>query len=197
MGGRYCQGRYYNHLKLKIALSVPERFKLLIRATSNLEIGVEKSMAPRPIPNATIAKSIAAKVVGEMPIAVRQFTTGSHHYVFEAIFPSNSPVVVRIAAEHSRSAMIGASTLSHRLRPLGVPLPKIIAEDLAAEFAYIVLERLPGRDLRDVIGHIDNEWTRAVAGRIVDAQNVVSHIPSAGRYGFAVEPQGAPYKRWS
>jgi aminoglycoside phosphotransferase len=149
------------------------------------------------VPDVTAAKMIAAKTIGENPISVQRFSVGSHHYVFEATFESSPPVVVRIAAEHSRSAMIGASVLSHRLRPLGVPLPKILAEDLCADYAYIVLERLRGRDLRDVIGSLNPKKRRPIAERIVDAQNIVSRIPSAGRYGYAVEGAHAPHERWS
>lgn len=154
-------------------------------------------MIAEPVPDEKFAKAIAQKVVGEVPVSVHRFMTGSHHYVFEAAFSNNAPMVVRIAAEHSRAAMIGASILSHSLRPLGVPLPKIIAEDLRAEFAYVVLERLPGRDLRDVIENISNGKLRAIAERIVAAQNIVSRTPSAGRFGYAVAPGDAPRESWS
>jgi fructosamine-3-kinase len=59
------------------------------------------------------------------------------------MFEDRPAVVVRIAADHSRSAMAGALWLSRLLRPQGVPLPEIIAEGLNHQFPYLVLERLP------------------------------------------------------
>jgi hypothetical protein len=62
-------------------------------------------------PNSAIAGDLAAAVVGSLPIEVRRFGTGAQHYVFEATFADRPPVVVRIAAEHSRLAMAGALRL--------------------------------------------------------------------------------------
>jgi hypothetical protein len=62
-------------------------------------------------PNNAIAGDLATAAVGHSPIDVRRFTTGAHHYVFEVTFADRLPVVVRIAAEHSRAAMAGAQAL--------------------------------------------------------------------------------------
>jgi hypothetical protein len=70
-------------------------------------------------PNIAIEGGLAAAAVGRQPIKVRRFNTGSHHYVFEATFEDRAPVVVRIAAEHSRLAMAGALRVSRLLRPRG------------------------------------------------------------------------------
>jgi hypothetical protein len=51
-------------------------------------------------PNNAIAGDRAAAAVGRLPINVRRFGSGAHHYVFEATFADRPPVVVRIAAEH-------------------------------------------------------------------------------------------------
>jgi hypothetical protein len=64
-------------------------------------------------PNNAIAGDLAAAAVGRSPINVRRFGTGAHHYVFEATFADRPPVVVRIAAEHSRAA-IGRSSYAFR-----------------------------------------------------------------------------------
>jgi plasmid stability protein len=102
-------------------------------------------------PNNTVARNLVAAALGCLPTAVRRFDTGSQHYVFEATFKERAPVVVRIAAEHSRSAMAGARKLSQLLRPQSVPLPEMIAERLGHQFSHLILERLPGNDLGDVV----------------------------------------------
>jgi aminoglycoside phosphotransferase len=149
------------------------------------------------LPNSTIAGHLAAAAVGCVPVEVSRFTTGSHHYVFEATFEHRAPVVVRIAAEHSRPALIGANKLSNLLRPRGVPLPQIIAEGLNHRFPHLVLERFPGTDLGHVIRDLSDASLEAIAARVARAQRNTAQTASAGRYGYAVAPADAPRERWS
>jgi aminoglycoside phosphotransferase len=148
-------------------------------------------------PNTAIAGDLATAAVGRAPIGVRRFTTGAHHYVFEATFADRPPVVVRIAAEHSRAAMAGGLTLSRRLRPLGVPLPGIIAEGVNHRFSHLIMERLPGTDLRDVICALSEASLEAIATKVAQAQKVTSRTASGARYGYAIEPANAPRESWS
>src|SRR5712671_1623350 len=117
-------------------------------------------------PNNAVAGNLVATALGCLPTEVRRFGTGSHHYVFEATFEDRAPVVVRIAAEHSRSAMAGALKLSLLLRPQGVPLPEIIAEGLTHQFAHLVLDRLPGTDLGDVMQGLSGSSLEVIAARV-------------------------------
>jgi len=149
------------------------------------------------VPNSIIARDLAAAAVGRVPIEVRRFSTGSHHYVFETTFEDRLPVVVRIAAEHSRAAMAGALKLSRRLRPQGVPLPEVIAEGVNHRFSHLVLERLPGTDLGEVIGGLSDSNLGVIAARVAEAQRITSRAASGTRYGYSVEPEDAPHQRWS
>jgi Ser/Thr protein kinase RdoA (MazF antagonist) len=148
-------------------------------------------------PNSVIASDLAAAAVGRMPIEVRRFSTGSHHYVFEATFEDRAPVVVRIAAEHSRSAMAGALKLSRLLRPRGVPLPEIIAEGVNHHFSHLVLERLPGTDLGNVMRGLSDSTLAFIAMKVAQAQKITSKTASGTRYGYGIEPSNAPHERWS
>ncbi|HWF96555.1 MAG TPA: aminoglycoside phosphotransferase family protein [Xanthobacteraceae bacterium] len=148
-------------------------------------------------PNSAIAGDLAAAAVGRPPIAVRRFDTGLRHYVFEATFDDRAPVVVRIAADHSRSAMAGALELSRLLRPRGVPLPEVIAEGLTHKFSHLVLERLPGTDLGDVIRGLSDSSVEVIAAKVAQAQRITAKTASAGRYGYGVEPTDAPHESWS
>jgi Ser/Thr protein kinase RdoA (MazF antagonist) len=149
------------------------------------------------VPNSIIARDLAAAAVGRVPIDVRRFGTGSHHYVFEATFEDRPPVVVRIAAEHGRVAMAGALKLSRRLRPQGVPLPEVIAEGLNHQFSHLVLERLPGTDLGEVIRGLSDSKLEIIATRVAQAQRITSRAASGTRYGYSVEPKDAPHESWS
>jgi aminoglycoside phosphotransferase (APT) family kinase protein len=148
-------------------------------------------------PNGSVAGDLATAAVGRSPINVRRFGTGAHHYVFEATFADRPPVVVRIAAEHSRAAMAGALRLSDLLRPRGVPLPEIIAEGVNHHFPHLVMERLPGSDLGDAICGLSDANLEAIATKVAEAQSITSKTVSGARYGYAVEPTDAPRERWS
>ena len=149
------------------------------------------------VPSSAIAGGLAAAAVGRPPTEVRRFSTGSHHYVFEATFADRPPVVVRIAAEHSRAAMAGALRLSSLLRPRGVPLPEIIAEGVNHRFSHLVMERLPGTDLGEVICGLSDTNLEAIAKQVARAQNLTSQTVSGTRYGYAIEPADAPRETWS
>jgi aminoglycoside phosphotransferase len=148
-------------------------------------------------PNAAVAGNLVAAALGCRPTEVRRFGTGSHHYVFEAIFKDREPVVIRIAAEHSRQAMARAYELSQLLRPKGVPLPKIIVEQLNHQFPHLILERLPGTDLGEVIRGLSESSLEAIAAQVARAQRITAKTVMGGRYGYGVKLTDAPHTRWS
>jgi aminoglycoside phosphotransferase len=148
-------------------------------------------------PNSAVAGGLVAAALGHTPLAVRRFSTGSHHYVFEVTFEDRAPVVVRIAAEHSRSAMVGALKVSRLLRPLGVPLPEIISEGVDHHFSHLVLERLPGTDIGDVMRGLSDSSLEIIATKVAQAQKITSKAGSGRRYGYSIEPANAPHEKWS
>ena len=105
-------------------------------------------------------------------------------------------MVLRMTTAALRPAMAGALHLNGVLRPMGVPLPQVLCADLDAEFPTLVLERLTGTDLRHIMSSLDEMSLEGIAGRVAKAQEVVSRLPSMGRYGFAVTPEMAPCASW-
>jgi hypothetical protein len=87
-------------------------------------------------PNKAVAGDLATTAVGHSPIDVRRFSTGAYHHDFEVTFADRPPVVVRIAAEHSRG-MAAALRFSNLARPRDAPLPQIIAEGVHNRFSHI------------------------------------------------------------
>jgi hypothetical protein len=177
--------------------SFPRNFDVTIPPT-NMSPGRHGMKTPSSdqadLPNASLAAEAAAIALGSQAIIVRRFTNGLAHFVFEVTCADQRIAVVRIADRRNGDAMAGAARLNRLLRPLGVPLPGIIAEDLTHRFPYVVIERLPGTDLGDVIGGLPDAALAAIAARVAEAQSIVSRTRSAGRYGYAVEPEAAPYK---
>jgi aminoglycoside phosphotransferase (APT) family kinase protein len=149
------------------------------------------------MPDAALAHRLVAEVLGLEPVETRRFPTGTMHYVYEARFTSRAPVVIRLAAPYGAAAMRQAAALSRELRPRGVPLPAILAEDLADPHPWLLLERLPGNDLGHVFDRLIPVQLDDIAAGVVDAQRIVSSLPRpAGRYGFAATPGAAPHASW-
>jgi aminoglycoside phosphotransferase (APT) family kinase protein len=148
-------------------------------------------------PNAQLAAKIAARVIDHAPDQVRRFTTGARHYVFEVAFADRPPVVVRIGSTSAQSDMAGAVYLSGLLRPRGVPLPAILAQDIRAEFPWLVLERLSGTDLGEVIDTLSDGQLDQIAAEVARAQAATGEVGTAGRYGYGVLPDQAPHPTWS
>jgi aminoglycoside phosphotransferase (APT) family kinase protein len=149
------------------------------------------------IPDAEAAAAIAEAAIGRSVLRVSRFATGSQHYVFEAVFADRPPIVVRMSRGEDKRLAMGASNLSKQLRPLGVPLPAIIAQGFEQPFPYMVLGRLPGTDLGRVMGQLSDTQLEQIAGKIVVAQSIVAATPSAGRYGYSVAPGAATRDQWS
>jgi aminoglycoside phosphotransferase (APT) family kinase protein len=151
----------------------------------------------RDLPDAELAGRVALLAVGVEPVSVRRFETGMRHFVFDVGFADRPPVVVRMAGPDGRDAMAGALNLSNALRPLGVPLPEIHSADLEHRFPFLILERLPGRDLMHVVRDLSVGATEIVARNVAEAQRIVAGCESAGRFGYAVMASDAPHETWS
>jgi aminoglycoside phosphotransferase (APT) family kinase protein len=154
-------------------------------------------MTTSDIPDAALAGALAAAATGYPAAAVSRFTTGSQHYVFDVNFADRASVVVRLSLPRDRALAAGSIALSRQLRPLGVPLPAILAANLDSTFPYVVFERLPGTDLGQVAAKLPKSRLEGIAAKVAEAQRIVATTPSAGRYGYAADPASAPCVRWS
>jgi aminoglycoside phosphotransferase (APT) family kinase protein len=148
-------------------------------------------------PTAEDARRMVATTLGADAVAVRRFTTGLQHFVYEVTLADGQAVVARMTRPSERALMRSAVALSTQLRPLGIPLPELLASDIDAPFPWMLLERLPGTDLGDLVGSLDAASLRAIADRVAAAQAIAARTPSAGRYGFAPTPQSARFATWS
>lgn len=143
------------------------------------------------------ARAVAEGFAGQPATEVRRFTTGAQHFVFEAVFVARAPLVVRLSRPEDRRLAAGAVRLSETLRPCGVPLPAILKAEVEAPIPCIVMERLPGTDLGDVIGELSAREIDMIAGGVAAAQAAVARTGAAARFGFAVEASEAPFGSWA
>lgn len=107
--------------------------------------------AHRPdLPSEDDAAEIVRASFGARPAQIRRFATGIGHWVYEARLAGGDARVVKLGLASRRDDFVGAVHWSTTLRPLGVPLPELIARGEHRGFPYLVLERLQGEDLEHV-----------------------------------------------
>lgn len=148
-------------------------------------------------PDEFLAAASAEATLNGAVASVRRFETSNRHHVYDVRLTDGRAAVVRVGLPEQRAALGATLRWSERLRPLGVPLPKVLALDLASEFPFIILERLPGADLRVLIHRLALPALGQLAGQMAVLQGLIAQLPGAGRFGFAAEAEAAPCIRWS
>jgi hypothetical protein len=119
-----------------------------------------------------------------------RFPTGLAHWVYDVALASGRPLVVRIGGASARPIFAAAERWNRTLRPLGVPLAELLDAGIAAGRPYLILERLPGTDLRFVYRALSRAQKGAVAERVADAQARVARLPEGRGFGYAAHPDG-------
>src|SRR5215207_8038359 len=95
------------------------------------------------LPTPHDAAVIAADVLGEPVARVERFATGLANFVYDVNGESGAAVVIRIAKSAGDTAVAAAVYWSNLLRPMGVPLPRLIAHHVGegGAFEWMALER--------------------------------------------------------
>ena len=87
------------------------------------------------------------------------------------------------------------------LADLQVPVPSLLASDLSLErfpFAFVVLERIPGRDLRHELANMTLTQMSDLAEKIVDFQRRVATLEPGDGFGWRpIGEKGAFFSWWA
>ena len=148
-------------------------------------------------PNEEIAKFELEKWSNQKILNIKRFTTGNHHYVYDASSIDGSRIVIRMAIPSESESMAGALKWNKELQKIGIPLPEIYFANLNHEFPYIIMERLLGVDLGFVIDSLTSKEQKLLANQLINFQHKVGKLTSYQRYGYSVLPKSAPYASWS
>ena len=134
------------------------------------------------------AAEIMLGLFGVPSASIRRFPTGIGHWVYEARTAGGEVRVVKLGLASQRGDFIGAVHWATTLRPLGVPLPALIAHGEHRGLPYLILERLPGEDLECVYSRLSSSERKTIAKCVFEVQQAVATIPAQGGYGFARMP---------
>ena len=137
-------------------------------------------------PNITIAQKIVEEVLNVKVKQINRFKTGLCHHVYDVCLDNGEKVVIRMSSEKTLSLLQGGVYWSEQLKKEGIPLPDIIDYNFHAEFPYVIMERLPGKDLGYVYDEMTVEEKMMLSTEIVNIQKTVTRMPKAHGYGYAV-----------
>lgn len=139
---------------------------------------------------------LVTEVLGETPSAVKPLTFGHSSVSFDVtllegalIVRTNQNVSVFAKTAHNLSV----------LRRLGLPVPNVIASDLSQTHypvAYMMLEKIPGRDLCFELASMTGTQKERLAERIVGFQRQVATLPSGRGFGYAPIGKRAAQATW-
>lgn len=142
------------------------------------------------------AHEIAHDLTGEWPVSVQRFGTGIGHWVYEVQANDGATTVIRLGMASQIDDFTGAVHWSKTLRPLGVPLPELMAHGEHHGLPYLVLERLAGQDLEHVYTHLSLQQRQAIAEAVCDIQGRVGTLPIGEGYGFLRFPGSKSHTAW-
>jgi len=145
-------------------------------------------------PSPSYAALIAQQVTGRRADHVHRFTGGLVHYVYEVFLDDGSVVVVKTGAHDRRQSLAAGVLMADLLRPMGVPMPEIFASDLHARLPWVVMERLPGSDLGQVLDSLTGDQCKQVAYEVSEVQKAVGQLSTAGTFGYVTGVAPAHYE---
>ena len=136
-------------------------------------------------------------VLGEDAKDVQHQPFGHHSVTYDVALP-NRRVMVRMHPD--RRTFEGTAHNFETLRALGVPVPDIVRIDTtlgAFPFAYSILERIEGRDLRYELAGMTAGQIDALVRRLVQFQRAVGQLPVGDRYGWATIGSRGAHSWWA
>lgn len=148
------------------------------------------------LPTELSAIAIARRVLGWPDARAHRFTTGMAFFVYE-VAHGDALAVVRLGRPEQAPALTDGRELIERLRPLGVPLPAILAHGVEGDLPYMVISRLPGTDLGHVMRALSPNQLSGIAEAVAEAQLATARSARGSGFGYAPTPGRTPHRSWT
>lgn len=147
-------------------------------------------------PSERDAEEVARVEMGFVGASARRLTGGLGHWVYQVQGDRGDTVVVRLGTRSQKDDFTGAVHWSSTLRPLGVPLPKLLAHGTTGALPFVVLELLPGAELGRVYDSLSSDARRRLAEAVCEIQGKVGKMPPGSGYGYARTPRDVLLTSW-
>ncbi len=127
-------------------------------------------------------------------------TTGqSGSEVFAATLNGSQSRSVVVKVNHDPKVLAGLERNLLALAHLGLPVPAVLDSDLSLEqypFAFVVLERIPGTDLRHELVSMTRAQMNTLATQIVDVQRRVATLELGDGFGWRPLGEIGAFSSW-
>ena len=132
------------------------------------------------------------------PVSAERMTlTHSGNTIYDVTLPE-SHVIVRLR-ENDKNTFSKTTHNITALAELGLPVPRVLAEDTSLThypFRYIILEKIPGRDLLYELASMTPRQMTQLAEQIVSIQQAVSMLPQGTGFGWGHIGEGGTDPVW-
>lgn len=153
---------------------------------------------PEPVRRAATPADVVeliASLVGVPPDRVERMPYGHRHVTYD-VHAAGRDLIVRTNVDPS--SMVDTERNLAILRGLDLPVPEIVAADLRPDlqFGYLVLAKIPGRDLGFELPTMTRRQMAAVAERVVDAQRRAATLPAGAGFGWVAIGRPGTHPTW-
>ncbi len=139
---------------------------------------------------------LVADILGAEPLGATHMDFGHMSVTYEVALPDRQ---VMVRTNERAEVFAGTARNLAILAGLGLPVPHVIASDLSKArypFAYMILAKIPGRDLRYELPSMTPAQMTCVAERIVDYQRRVATLPHGMGFGWVPIGEPGPFTSW-
>lgn len=135
--------------------------------------------------------------IKQKPLKINRMNLGFINKVYNVKI-ENKELIVRI--NDNCEVFKGLKENIHALEGIGLPVPKLLYCDLSKntyDFAYTILEKLPGRDLRCEIENMSLEEMSNIAEKVIFYQKIVGNLPLGKGFGKCNIGEKGIYSSWT
>lgn len=143
-------------------------------------------------------RALVSDTLGVEPLSAERMTlTHSGNTIYDVALPGRN-VIVRLRGSDKDTL----SKTTHNIRALaglGLPIPRIVAADTSKThypFSYVILEKIPGRDLLYELSGMTRPQMTRLAEQIVAVQRAVGTLPQGTGFGWGHVDEGGTESGW-
>ncbi|WMJ79095.1 phosphotransferase [Clostridium sp. MB40-C1] len=135
--------------------------------------------------------------INENPLKIEKMNLGFTNKVYSVKLDKDE-IIVR--TNDSQEIFKKLENNLKELKEIGLPVPKLLYIDLSKNkynFAYVILEKIKGRDLRFEIEQMSINEMKDIAKKIVEYQKMAMSLPEGNGFGKCNIGERGPFNSWT
>jgi len=130
-----------------------------------------------------VIATITRNEFGAAPELITRMTNGICNEVY-TVAVGGREYIFRLS--EAPRYMLGSHNHIPLFRSKGITVPEILAEDLSKTvlpFAYQVQNKIPGRDIKDVIETLSDDQLKSIGAEVANVFRQLADVPNNGKFG--------------